>query len=121
MHGVAAAVGFHLYLMAQPPGLPEQLIGAVPDLFFGHFLDSWTGDPQTIPADVRADRDAGNRLTMPVALLQQDWGAALGFDASALWNAWAPDLSHTTVTCGHFMAEEAPAEVTKAIRALLAH
>jgi haloacetate dehalogenase len=151
MHGVTAAVGFHLYLMAQPPGLPEQLIGAAPDLFFGHFLDSWTGDPRTIPADVRAayldacrtavpsivadyrasagidlahdraDRDAGNRLTMPVAVLQQDWGAALGFDASALWNAWAPDLSHTTVTCGHFMAEEAPTEVTKAIRALLAH
>lgn len=26
LHGVSAAVGFHLYLMAQPPGLPETLI-----------------------------------------------------------------------------------------------
>src|SRR4051812_31422078 len=38
MHGVPAAVGFHLYLMAQPPGLPETMIGASPDAFFGYFL-----------------------------------------------------------------------------------
>ncbi|WP_212993149.1 alpha/beta fold hydrolase [Actinoplanes auranticolor] len=149
MHGVSAAVGFHLYLMAQPPGLPEELIGAAPDAFFGHFLDIWTQDPQTIPADVRAaylracreavpsivadyrasagvdvehdraDRAAGNQLRMPVTVLQQDWGAALGFDAAAIWRAWAPDLEHRTVSCGHFMAEEAPAEVVKALRGLL--
>ncbi|MFG3708184.1 alpha/beta fold hydrolase [Micromonospora sp. NPDC047670] len=150
MRGTTAAVGFHLYLMAQPPGLPEQLIGASPDAFFGHFLDAWTRDPDTLPADVRAaylrasrkavtsivadyrasagidvahdraDRAAGNTLRMPVTVLQQDWGAALGYDAAGLWRAWAPDLEHHTVTCGHFMAEEAPAEVVKALRALLA-
>ncbi|QFZ20206.1 alpha/beta fold hydrolase [Saccharothrix syringae] len=150
LHGVTAAVGFHLYLMAQPPGLPEQLIGAAPDAFFGHFLDAWTRDPAAIPADVRAayleasrnavtsivadyratagvdvahdtaDRLAGNRLGMPVTVLQQDWGAALGYDAAALWRAWAPDLEHRTVSCGHFMAEEAPADVVKALRGLLA-
>ncbi|TDB90973.1 alpha/beta hydrolase [Actinomadura sp. 7K534] len=150
MHGVTAAVGFHLYLMAQPPGLPEQLIAGAPDAFFGHFLDVWTNDPSAIPADVRAaylaacrdaipsivadyrasagidvehdqvDRAAGNRLQMPVAVLQQDWGAALGYDAAALWRAWAADLDHETVPYGHFMAEEAPAEVTKALRTLLA-
>lgn len=149
MRGVTAAVGFHLYLMAQPPGLPEQMISAGPDAFFGHFLDIWTNDPQAIPADVRAayldacrdavpsivadyrasagtdvahdqaDQDAGNRLRMPVTVLQQDWGAALGFDAAALWSAWAPDLRHTTVACGHFMAEEAPADIAKALRDLL--
>ncbi|WP_255473649.1 hypothetical protein [Micromonospora sp. ALFpr18c] len=32
----------------------------------------------------------------------------------------APDLAHQTVTCGHFMAEEAPAEVVRALHALLA-
>ncbi|WP_330309739.1 MULTISPECIES: alpha/beta hydrolase [unclassified Streptomyces] len=150
MRGVTAAVGFHLYLMAQPPGLPEQMIAASPDAFFGHFLDIWTYNPQAIPADVRssyldacrdavpsivadyrasagidvdhdqADRDAANCLRMPVTVLQQDWGAALGFDAAALWSAWAPDLRHTTVTCGHFMAEEAPADIAKALRDLLA-
>lgn len=149
MHGTTAAVGFHLYLMAQPPGLPEQMIAASADAFFGHFLDIWAGDPQAIPAEVRAayldasraavssivadyrasagidvahdqsDRAAGNRLRMPVAVLQQDWGKALGFDAAALWSTWAPDLRHDTVTFGHFMAEEAPAEVTKALQGLL--
>nr|WSY56623.1 alpha/beta hydrolase [Streptomyces sp. NBC_00886] len=150
MHGATAAVGFHLYLMAQPPGLPEQLIAAAPDAFFGHFLDVWTDDPQAIPAEIRtayldacrvavpsivadyrasagidvthdqADRDAGHRLRMPVAVLQQDWGAALGFDAAALWRAWAPDLRHHTVTCGHFMVEEAPAAVVRTLRDLVA-
>lgn len=149
MHGVTAAVGFHLYLMAQPPGLPEQLIAGVPDAFFGHFLDLWANDPSAMPSDVRAayldacrdaipsivadyrasagidvehdqaDRDAGNKLRMPVTVLQQDWGAALGYDAASVWRAWASDLHHDTVTCGHFMAEEAPAEITKALRDLL--
>jgi hypothetical protein len=149
LHGVSAAVGFHLYLMAQPPGLPEGLIGAAPDAFFGYFLDAWALDPDAIPADVRAayldacraavpsivadyrasagidvehdraDRDAGRTLKMPVSVLQQDWGAALGYDAAALWRAWAPDLNHRTVSSGHFMAEEAPADVAKTLRDLL--
>ena len=59
-------------------------------------------------------------MTMPVTVLQQDWGAALGYDAAGLWRSWAPDLTHQTVTCGHFMAEESPAEVVRAVRALLA-
>ncbi|MFI6307742.1 alpha/beta fold hydrolase [Amycolatopsis thailandensis] len=150
MRGTSAAVGFHLYLMAQPPGLPEQLIAGAPDAFFGHFLDAWTQRGDAIPADVRAaylqasrnavtsivadyrasagidvehdkaDRDAGNRLAMPLTVLQQDWGAALGYDAVALWQAWAADLDHRTVTSGHFMAEESPSEVVKALRDLLA-
>lgn len=125
------------------------MIAAAPDAFFGHFLDVWTNDPRAIPADARAayldacraavpsivadyrasagadvehdraDRDSGSKLRMPVAVLQQDWGAALGFDAAELWGAWAPDLRHTAVTCGHFMAEEAPAEIAAALRDLL--
>ena len=148
LRGVSGAVGFHLYLMAQAPGLPEQLIGASADAFFGHFLDAWTHTPDAMPADVRghylaasaaavpsivadyrasagvdvehdrADREAGNRLAMPVTVLQQDWGAALGYHAQGLWSAWAGDLRHRTVSCGHFMAEEDPALVTGEIRAL---
>jgi pimeloyl-ACP methyl ester carboxylesterase len=58
MHGASAAVGFHLYLMAQPPGLPEQMIAASADAFFGYFLDLWAKDPAAIPTDVRALRSA---------------------------------------------------------------
>ncbi len=150
LHGVSAAVGFHLYLMAQPPGLPETLIAGAPDAFFGYFLDAWTPAPDAIPADVRAEylragreavpsivadyrasatidvehdtasRAAGDRLGMPVTVLQQDWGAALGYDATALWRPWAADLRHRTVSSGHFMAEEAPADVVKELRELVA-
>ncbi|NCT92774.1 alpha/beta hydrolase [Cellulomonas sp. APG4] len=150
LQGTRAAVGFHLFLMAQPPGLPERMIEASADAFFGHFLDLWAGDAGAIPDDVRAqylaacraavpsivadyrasagidvehdqaDRDAGRRLTMPTLVAQQDWGAMLGYDAAGLWRAWAPDLDHRSVTWGHFMAEEAPREIAAEIRVLLA-
>jgi haloacetate dehalogenase len=150
LHGAGGAVAFHLYLMAQPPGLPEQLIGASADAFFGHFLDIWTKDPAAIPGNVRAeylrasraavpsivadyrasagidiehdqaDRAAGRVLAMPVTVVQQDWGAALGFDAAALWRPWASDLVHHTTDAGHFMAEEAPGEIAALLRQLMA-
>lgn len=150
LRGADAAVAFHLYLMAQPPGLPEQMIGASADAFFGCFLDAWSRTPGVHPQEVRdeylrasreavpsivadyrasagidvehdrADRAAGTQLPMPVTVVQQDWGSALGYDAEGLWRAWAPDLDHRTTTAGHFMAEESPAEVIEAIRALLA-
>jgi len=149
LHGAGAAVAWHLYLMAQPPGLPERMIAASADEFFGHFLDVWARDPAAMPADVRAeylrasraavpsivadyrasagidlehdraDRAAGDTLAMPVSVLQQDWGAALGYDAVKLWAAWAPDLVHQTTAAGHFMAEEAPEEVVTWLRDLL--
>jgi pimeloyl-ACP methyl ester carboxylesterase len=150
LHGLSAAVAWHLYLMAQPPGLPEAMISGAADAFFGSFLDAWASDSGAIPAEVRseylrasreavpsivadyrasatvdvehdrADRDAGNQLRMPVTVLQQDWGPELSSGAAATWRGWAPDLEHRTVSCGHFMAEEAPAEVVSAIRDLLA-
>ncbi|MFZ4126990.1 alpha/beta fold hydrolase [Streptomyces cellulosae] len=150
LHGVSAAVAFHLYLMAQPPGLPETMIASSADAFFGSFLDAWATGPAALPPEVRnaylrasraavpsivadyrasatvdiehdrADLDAGTRLTMPVTVLQQDWGAQLGYDAAAVWRAWAPDLDHRLTEAGHFMAEEAPEEVTAAIQDLLA-
>nr|WP_018636005.1 hypothetical protein [Parafrankia elaeagni] len=67
----------------------------------------------------QADLDAGSQLAMPVSVVQQDWGARLGFDAAALWRAWAPDLDHRLTHAGHFMAEEAPDEITQVIRDLL--
>ncbi|MGA5097479.1 alpha/beta fold hydrolase [Streptomyces lavendulocolor] len=149
LHGVPAAVGYHLFLMAQPPGLPETMIANSADAYFGSFLDAWAGDPAAVPEPVRAaylrasaaavpsivadfrasagidvthdqaDRDAGSQLAMPVTVVQQDWGARLGYDAAAVWRAWAPDLDHRLTGAGHFMAEEAPDEITEAIRDLL--
>ncbi|MEV5158680.1 alpha/beta hydrolase [Streptomyces sp. NPDC053728] len=150
LHGVPAAVGYHLFLMAQPPGLPETMIANSADAFFGSFLDAWAADPVAMPEEVRAeylrasgaavtsivadyrasagidvahdqaDLDAGSQLAMPVTVIQQDWGAQLGFDAAGVWKAWAPDLEHRLTRAGHFMAEEAPDEIAAAIRDLLA-
>jgi haloacetate dehalogenase len=149
LHGVDAAVAWHLYLMAQPPPLPEQMIAATAEEFFGSFLDGWGADEQTIPADVRAhylracagavdsivadyrasagvdlehdkvDRAAGRTLRMPVTAVQQDWGAQLGFDGAALWQAWCQDLDYRLIKRGHFMAEQAPEEITEIINDLL--
>ncbi|WP_369215897.1 alpha/beta fold hydrolase, partial [Streptomyces flavofungini] len=149
LRGVSAAVGFHLFLMAQPPGLPETMIANSADAFFGSFLDTWAKDPGAIPEPVRAeylrasaaavdsivadyrasagvdvahdqaDLDAGSRFAMPVAVVQQNWGARLGYDAAEVWRAWAPHLDHRVTEAGHFMAEEAPDEITTVLRRLL--
>jgi pimeloyl-ACP methyl ester carboxylesterase len=148
LHGREAAVAFHLYLLAQPSDLPEQLVTNSSDAFFGHFLDVWSRSP--FPEDVRAeylraareaipsiiedfralatvdvdhDRDDlenGRKLTMPVAVMQQDWGGQLGFDPTELWRKWATDLRFATTAAGHFVAEEAPDEVVRLIRDLVA-
>jgi haloacetate dehalogenase len=150
LRGVDAKVAWHLYLMAQPAGLPEKMIAGVANEFFASFLDAWDTDGTTfapevrqhyidssakavdsIVADYRAtsgidlsmdrdDRDAGRQLQMPVGVISQDWGAQLGFDASALWRAWASDLSYEPIKAGHFMAEEKPAEIARFIRDLSA-
>ncbi len=146
LHGADAKVAWHLYLMAQPVGVPEPMIAAVADTFFGSFLDGWgpgidaehraeylRASREAVPsivADYRAsagidvvhdreDREQGRRLGMPVTVIQQDWGAALGYDGQGLWSAWADDLDHRTTGAGHFMAEAAPEEVVGAMRELL--
>ncbi|MGY4721483.1 alpha/beta fold hydrolase [Naumannella huperziae] len=150
LHGVDAKVAWHLYLMAQPPGLPEKMIKATAEEFFGSFLDAWDPTGATFPDEVRRhyldasigavdsivadyratagidlvmdreDRANGRRLAMPVGVISQDWGAALGFDAAALWGAWAPDLRYEAIDAGHFMAEEKPGEIARFVRELAA-
>ncbi|MGW4126417.1 alpha/beta fold hydrolase [Nocardia sp. NPDC004711] len=142
LQGVDAAVAWHLYLMAQPKGLPERMIEAVAEDFFSSFLDAWDPSGTTFPPEVRrhyidsstravpsivadyratagidlamdrADRKAGAQLAMPVAVISQDWGARLGFDAAALWRQWAPTATYQPIDAGHFMAEEKPTDVT---------
>lgn len=150
LRGADAKVAWHLYLMAQPAGVAEPMIAATADTFFSSFIDGWVSDPEAIPAEYRAeylrasreavpsivadyrasagidllhdreDRAAGHRLEMPVTVIQQDWGSALGYDAAGLWGAWSSDLDHRTLTGGHFMAEESPAAIAAALRELLA-
>ncbi|KAB1662162.1 alpha/beta hydrolase [Pseudoclavibacter chungangensis] len=150
LHGVDAKVAWHLYLMAQPAGLPERMIEAVADDFFASFLDAWdptgtTFAPElrehyvrassaavpSIVADYRAtagidletdraDRAAGRRLAMPVGVISQDWGTRLGFDPAEIWAAWSDDVTYEPIQAGHFMAEERPEPIARFVRDLLA-
>ncbi len=55
LHGTSGIFAFHLYLLAQRTDLAERMIRADSDLFFGHFLDTWTHVADAIPAQIRAD------------------------------------------------------------------
>jgi haloacetate dehalogenase len=60
----------------------------------------------------RADRAAGHRVRAPLRVL---WGAqgVVGrcFDVLQLWRDAATDVSGRPVDCGHYIAEEQPAEL----------
>jgi haloacetate dehalogenase len=60
----------------------------------------------------RADRAAGHRIACPTRVL---WGAQgvieRCFDPMALWRAAADDVSGHAIDCGHYIAEERPAEL----------
>jgi haloacetate dehalogenase len=149
LHGIDAKIAWHLYLMAQPKGMPEKMINAVAGEFFASFLDAWDPSGATFSPEVRdhyvrassnavpsivadyratasidldmdrADRANGRQLTMPVAAISQDWGSQLGFDPTQIWGAWAPDFTYEAIDAGHFMAEEHPARIAAFVRQLL--
>ena len=58
----------------------------------------------------RADRLAGTELTQPLRVLWADHGAVSQcFDVLGLWRECAADVSGSSLPCGHYIAEEAPA------------
>jgi haloacetate dehalogenase len=72
--------------------------------------------------DLEHDRaDAGRRLAMPVLAI---WGTrgVVGklFDCVADWREVAEDVTGVALDSGHFVPEERPQEVARAIRELLA-
>lgn len=81
---------------------PEVIAGCCADYRAGATTD-WEND--------RADRDAGHRIHCSTLAL---WGHRPGRDASdnlAIWRIWcAGALTGGPVTCGHFLAEENPAD-----------
>jgi haloacetate dehalogenase len=65
----------------------------------------------------RIDRDRGHRVRLPLRVL---WGAqgVVGrcFDVLGLWRDVATDVSGTALDCGHYIAEERPAELLAEMR-----
>lgn len=71
--------------------------------------------------DLAHDRaDAGRRVGMPLLVL---WGArgfvGRNYDVLALWREKAVDVRGAAIDCGHFLPEEAPAEVANYLRAFI--
>ncbi|UEM19447.1 alpha/beta hydrolase [Skermanella mucosa] len=63
-----------------------------------------------------ADRAAGRRIACPVLALWARGGTdGRPYDPLAVWRRWADDVSGREIACGHFLQEEAPDEVARAL------
>src|SRR5215204_4710436 len=137
------------FLLAQPAPFPERLLEADPAGLMKHVFENWASRPDAIGsasretyrraltrstiaamcADYRAsfhldrhhdadDRAAGRRITAPLLLVIGEDEEQLA-DAPEVWRAWATDLTVTRVPAGHFIPEEAPDELARALAAFL--
>jgi len=144
-----AAAWWHWFFLAQP-GIPERVITADPDAWYGTGPD-WAArmgesnytdylaairDPAVVRAMVEdyraglgvdratddADRAAGRHLACPtlVAWSTGDDMEQLYGDVMAVWRPWASDLRGVAITSGHHMAEEAPDQLAAALIGFLA-
>ncbi len=136
---------FHWELLAQPAPIPERMIGADPLFWLHTLLARWAAPgfvfaPEALAEYERCFRKPGvihgtcedyragattdvgfdeadlgrNKIAAPLFAL---WGDRGGRRASLLdtWREWAVDVRGEPVACGHFIAEEAPAETIRAL------
>jgi haloacetate dehalogenase len=80
LNGVGGVFAFHLYLLAQPTELPEQMINADPDTFFGHFFDTWGTDAATIPGEIRDAYLTAIRSPEAIHAICEDYRASAFID-----------------------------------------
>jgi haloacetate dehalogenase len=137
------------FLLAQPAPFPERLLEADPDGVLEHVFATWTADPAAIDPEARAtyrkaldpatiaamcadyrasfhidrlhdaeDREAGRRIRAPLLLVTGSEETQLA-DAAEVWRRWAVDVTARQVPGGHFVPEEAPAELVEALRDFL--
>src|SRR5205823_8827131 len=134
-----ATTVWRYFFLTQPGGLPEHLIGADPQYYLRYTLDEWCGTPGALvpeaaaeyarcftPAAIGAscehyragasidlvhDRaDADRKLSCPVLALWSPTGIGRAYDVERIWAQRAPELRGRALDCGHFLAEERPAE-----------
>jgi haloacetate dehalogenase len=141
-----AALWWHWFFLAQTEHPAEDIINADPDAWYRitpeHMgeeayadVRAAIHDPGTVRAMVadyraglREDREiddadaaAGRRITCPTlfAWSTRDDMVDLYGDPTAIWRRWADDVVGVPIESGHHMAEENPAALTAALRALL--
>lgn len=134
---------YHWFFLSQPHDLPERLIGSDPAFFLRWTLESWANTPgwlseqvfseylrtfskpETIHAtceDYRAGVTADTvspavgRIACPVLSI---WGKSSKFgprfDPMDYWRTQADFVEGVGVPGGHFIAEESPSEIAKAL------
>lgn len=70
----------------------------------------------------RFDRDAGNRLALPLMVLWGEQGVVgRCFDPLKEWQRVAADVQGGALPCGHYIAEEAPDTLLERVLPFLAH
>jgi haloacetate dehalogenase len=143
-----ASIVWRYLFLTQPVGLPEHLIGLDPIWYLDWTLAEWAGsrdalDPAAVaeyrrcfePATVHAScedyragasvdldhdaADAGQRLASPTLAVWSSRGLGQQYDVASIWAAEAADLRCHELDCGHFLAEERPAEVAALLDQLL--
>jgi len=68
------------FFLAQPGGLPEHVIGADPQFFIDHMLDTWSTIPDAFPVEIRQAycRNFSDRATLHA--ICEEYRAALTLD-----------------------------------------
>jgi pimeloyl-ACP methyl ester carboxylesterase len=82
LDGPLGLTAYHLFLLAQPPDFPERMIGAVPDLFLTHTLDTWCGTPGAIDGEVRQEYLRAFRRPATIHAICEDYRAGATVDLS---------------------------------------
>jgi haloacetate dehalogenase len=136
-----AALWWHWFFLGQTDNPAERVINADPQAWYGlgdavpPEERAAVYDPATVHAmccDYRAglrtdraaddaDRAAGRRIACPTlfAWSTRDDMVDLYGDPLAIWREWAEDVQGVPIESGHHVAEENPAALTTALRALL--
>jgi haloacetate dehalogenase len=133
-----ATTVWRYFLLVQSPDLPERLIGADPGFYLEWTLQEWCGTPgaldetavseyrrcfdaATIHAgcedyragatiDLAHDRADRERIHCPVLVLWSAHGIGSSYDVLSIWRREADAVQGRALDCGHFLAEERPAE-----------
>jgi haloacetate dehalogenase len=143
-----ATIVWRYFFLIQPPDLPERLIGNDPSGYLDATLDEWSGAPGVPVPEARAEydrcfdaasihatcedyragatidlahdaADADRRLTCPLLVLWSANGIGSTYDVPRIWGARAGKLRGRALDCGHFLAEEQPAETTAELLSFL--
>lgn len=147
LNRISALRIYHWTFLAQPSPVPEKLISADPEGYFGqvfaagfdaravsHYLTA-LHDPRRVKAlceDYRAgayqdfdhdkaDLDRKRQIAVPLHVIWGSKGIASGARASPIetWKRWATTVTGEAVAAGHFMCEENPRATESALLGFL--